>query len=421
MIIFGWGGGKAKDLGPAMPFCCQRCQREGFARYFTVTKWFRLYFVPLIPYETKHFLVCPVCTAATPLTTKDERARAERLVGFTAALNSGATDEQTYRGLIAAELDGGFRQGLPASSAVGTSVAPLPQRRTVNSHSVRSLPTPTRAVQTRLELPSRPAQDHGQAKADLASGRTKVASSAPPKPSAAPYANPSAAPPRAAHLPPGATAPLGSKVSAPLSDWRKAGEIGSRKALMVLAQTYPTPWTVPDLDAGLRAALAPVLFDCLVSTAVAASSSDHDVPPQAELRRMAEEIARVERIVISMSSASSKVKLDGVEMTDALEVMVTYVCVEMGVDRDVGRRLVHRTLEDVKTAPWLLPGASAEADAESPLEVSHSPHPAHPSASEMKDCPDCAEEVRFAARKCRFCGYRFDLEVQVPTHGGSAG
>lgn len=26
---------------------------------------------------------------------------------------------------------------------------------------------------------------------------------------------------------------------------------------------------------------------------------------------------------------------------------------------------------------------------------------------EWKTCPDCAEEVRAAARKCRFCGYRF--------------
>jgi Uncharacterised protein family UPF0547 len=27
---------------------------------------------------------------------------------------------------------------------------------------------------------------------------------------------------------------------------------------------------------------------------------------------------------------------------------------------------------------------------------------------EYKQCPDCAEHVLLAARKCRFCGYRFD-------------
>ena len=28
--------------------------------------------------------------------------------------------------------------------------------------------------------------------------------------------------------------------------------------------------------------------------------------------------------------------------------------------------------------------------------------------AEMKQCPDCAEQVLLAARKCRYCGYRFD-------------
>jgi rubredoxin len=29
----------------------------------------------------------------------------------------------------------------------------------------------------------------------------------------------------------------------------------------------------------------------------------------------------------------------------------------------------------------------------------------------MKVCPDCAEEVRIAARKCRFCGFVFENSV----------
>src|SRR5438046_396608 len=107
MILFGWGGGKPKDLGPALPFECARCGKEGFARYFTVTKWFRLYFIPVIPYQTKHFLVCPVCTAATELKTIDERNRAVRLVGLTASLNAGTTSELAYKELLLSEMGAG--------------------------------------------------------------------------------------------------------------------------------------------------------------------------------------------------------------------------------------------------------------------------------------------------------------------------
>lgn len=36
------------------------------------------------------------------------------------------------------------------------------------------------------------------------------------------------------------------------------------------------------------------------------------------------------------------------------------------------------------------------------------PPPSAAAAAPHKPCPDCAEEVRAAARKCRFCGHMFD-------------
>jgi TM2 domain-containing membrane protein YozV len=32
----------------------------------------------------------------------------------------------------------------------------------------------------------------------------------------------------------------------------------------------------------------------------------------------------------------------------------------------------------------------------------------------LKSCPDCAEEVKAAAKKCRFCGYQFTEETPKP-------
>lgn len=34
-----------------------------------------------------------------------------------------------------------------------------------------------------------------------------------------------------------------------------------------------------------------------------------------------------------------------------------------------------------------------------------------------KRCPDCAETVKFAAKVCRFCGYRFEPEAARPGAG----
>lgn len=44
-----------------------------------------------------------------------------------------------------------------------------------------------------------------------------------------------------------------------------------------------------------------------------------------------------------------------------------------------------------------------------------------PEQQAMKACPDCAEMVLAAARKCRYCGYQFDEPPTAPSSGPTMG
>jgi zinc ribbon protein len=95
MIIFGIRGGKRNDHGPALPVTCPNCNNQTFYRYLTVTKWFTLFFIPVVPISSKHYLMCPVCTRATEL-DRPGREHAAKLVELTTALQSGGMDADTY-------------------------------------------------------------------------------------------------------------------------------------------------------------------------------------------------------------------------------------------------------------------------------------------------------------------------------------
>jgi hypothetical protein len=67
LIIFGWGGGKLKDKGAVWPAVCPNCHNQVLLHYTTVNKSIRIYFVPIIPYGTKHYLMCPICSKGRQL------------------------------------------------------------------------------------------------------------------------------------------------------------------------------------------------------------------------------------------------------------------------------------------------------------------------------------------------------------------
>jgi hypothetical protein len=48
------------------------------------------------------------------------------------------------------------------------------------------------------------------------------------------------------------------------------------------------------------------------------------------------------------------------------------------------------------------------------IEGPAQPAPVREAAPKTKTCPDCAETVLAAARVCKYCGYRYELDLQGP-------
>jgi Short C-terminal domain len=62
VVIFGFGAGKGEDLGEVAPCVCPNCHNQVFLHHVRSKKSVRLYFVPVVPYGTDDYLVCPICS-----------------------------------------------------------------------------------------------------------------------------------------------------------------------------------------------------------------------------------------------------------------------------------------------------------------------------------------------------------------------
>jgi zinc-ribbon family len=111
-IVFGWGGGRRKDHGAAVPAHCPNCRNAVMFRYFSVTKWFSLFFIPLIPYQTSHLLLCPVCTRGMRL-ERGQVEQAKQLVASSAAFSSGSMSHDDYEREVQAFWAGALGHALP--------------------------------------------------------------------------------------------------------------------------------------------------------------------------------------------------------------------------------------------------------------------------------------------------------------------
>ena len=67
VVIFGFGAGRPDDLGEVVPTVCPNCHNQVLLHHVRSKKSVRLYFVPVVPYGTDDYLVCPVCSQGLQL------------------------------------------------------------------------------------------------------------------------------------------------------------------------------------------------------------------------------------------------------------------------------------------------------------------------------------------------------------------
>jgi len=134
VVIFGFGPGKQEDLGEAVQIVCPNCHNQVILHHVRSKKTVRLYFVPVVPYGTDDYLVCPVCSRGMQLSQK-QVPHVASVKRATAAFRAGRLSEADY----AAQADRFWRAmgvhvtgqpvaGSPAAAAPArpNAAAPVP-------------------------------------------------------------------------------------------------------------------------------------------------------------------------------------------------------------------------------------------------------------------------------------------------------
>src|SRR5215467_1649486 len=126
VVIFGFGPGKQEDLGEAVQIVCPNCHNQVILHHVRSKKTVRLYFVPVVPYGTDDYLVCPVCSRGMQL-SQAQVPHVASVKRATAAFRAGRLSEAGY----AAQADRFWRAmgvhvtGQPVAPG-GPGAAPAP-------------------------------------------------------------------------------------------------------------------------------------------------------------------------------------------------------------------------------------------------------------------------------------------------------
>jgi zinc-ribbon family len=95
VVIFGFGAGSPEDQGEVAPCVCPNCHNQVFLHHVRSKKSVRLYFVPVVPYGTDDYLVCPVCSRGLQL-SRAQLPRVRSMSAATASFRAGRLPEAGY-------------------------------------------------------------------------------------------------------------------------------------------------------------------------------------------------------------------------------------------------------------------------------------------------------------------------------------
>ena len=105
VVIFGFGPGNQEDLGAVAPAVCPNCRNQVFFHHVRSKKSVRLYFVPVVPYGTDDYLVCPVCSRGLQV-SRAQLPHLRTMASAATSFRAGRLSQAQYM----AQVEGFWRQ-----------------------------------------------------------------------------------------------------------------------------------------------------------------------------------------------------------------------------------------------------------------------------------------------------------------------
>ncbi len=151
MVIFGFGRDQADDQGEVAPGVCPNCHNQVFLHHVRSKKHVSLYFVPVVPYGTEDYLVCPICSRGLQLSSS-QLPYVRSMSGATASFRRRRLPEARYM----AQVERFWRQ-LGVGLAPAATPTPAPPVPTAQAAPAAAQPPPAPAATPTRPPPVQPA------------------------------------------------------------------------------------------------------------------------------------------------------------------------------------------------------------------------------------------------------------------------